>query len=328
MTSKKKAVLISGCDSGFGYSLACHLAEKHVDLITFACCYQHDSEGAKNLRSKGGNIHVLQLDVTQEESVENLKVKIDDILSIENGQLWLLVNNAATLVFADAIWQTRFDYFLVYSSIVYEALGNQISKFKSFFSEMFKNQMDVNLFGCWLMSKVFMPNLMQSHGRLVNMISFCTECPLPTLSLYTSSKAGLLSMSNGMRMELAKYSVDVVLFNPGDYPGETPLCSGQAANYDLMEQEVTQRFGQDSKVMQHFKAYKGKFSDAFPTSPPVKKLDSPGLYFNFDQIITAKKPKQFYVNSDLGTRSFFAFLKWIPVSWSDKLRTAIMRLPK
>ena len=180
------------------------------------------------------------------------------------------------------------------------------------------------------MSKVFMPNLMLSHGRLVNMISFCTECPLPTLSLYTSSKAGLLSMSNGMRMELAKYSVDLVLFNPGDYPGETPLCSGQAANYDLMEKEVILRFGggEDSKVMQHFKAYRSKFSDAFPTRPPLKKLDSPGLYSNFDQIIMAKKPKNVYVNSNLGTRSFFGFLKWIPVSWSDKLRIAIMRLPK
>lgn len=29
-----------------------------------------------------------------------------------------------------------------------------------------------------------------------------------------------------MRMELAKYGVDVVLFNPGDHPKKTSLCSG------------------------------------------------------------------------------------------------------
>jgi len=34
-------------------------------------------------------------------------------------------------------------------------------------------------------------------------------------------------------MEVSKYSVDVVLFNPGDHPTETPLCSGQAQNYKV-----------------------------------------------------------------------------------------------
>lgn len=54
------------------------------------------------------------------------------------------------------------------------------------------------------MSQVFMPHLMESEGRLVNMISYCTECPLPTLSVYTATKAALFSLSNGMRMELKK----------------------------------------------------------------------------------------------------------------------------
>ena len=34
-------------------------------------------------------------------------------------------------------------------------------------------------------------------------------------------------------MELSKYGVDVILFNPGDHPGETPLCFGQSANYEV-----------------------------------------------------------------------------------------------
>ena len=49
----------------------------------------------------------------------------------------------------------------------------------------------------------------------------------------TKTKAALLSLSNGMRMELSKYGVDVILFNPGDHPGETPLCFGQSANYEV-----------------------------------------------------------------------------------------------
>ena len=66
-------------------------------------------------------------------------------------------------------------------------------------------------------------------GRIVNMISFCTTCPLPTLAVYTSTKAALLRLSEGMRAELLKFGVDVVLFNPGDHPGSTPLCAYQVS---------------------------------------------------------------------------------------------------
>ena len=56
--------------------------------------------------------------------------------------------------------------------------------------------------------------------------------------MYTASKAALRSMSAGMRMELGKYGVDVIMFNPGDHPGETPLCAGQDIHYAAMEREV------------------------------------------------------------------------------------------
>jgi len=39
-------------------------------------------------------------------------------------------------------------------------------------------------------------------------------------------------------MEQRKQSVDVILFNPGDHPSKTPLCSGQEVHYDRMESDV------------------------------------------------------------------------------------------
>ena len=104
-TVKQKVILITGCDSGFGYSLACHVAEKHPKFKLVACCFEMDSEGAKDLISKG--ITVFQLDVTDNDSIEKLRKDVDALLVEKNGELWTLVNNAATLVFADAIFQTR-----------------------------------------------------------------------------------------------------------------------------------------------------------------------------------------------------------------------------
>ena len=186
--------------------------------------------------------------------------------------------------------------------------------------------MNVNFIGCWMMSKVFMPHLMASKGRLVNVVSFCTECPLPTLSVYTATKAALMSLTNGMRMELSKYGVDVVLFNPGDHPGETPLCFGQSVHYEAMQPEVFLRF--PSSVTKHFEAYRSKFETNFFGRPPTVKLASPGLYRNFDRILLNDKPDPMYVNSDWKTRLYFGFLNVVPTRWSDKLRLGLMRLPK
>ena len=48
----KHAILITGCDTGFGFSLALDQAEKEADLLVLACCYQPESEGAKQLKPK------------------------------------------------------------------------------------------------------------------------------------------------------------------------------------------------------------------------------------------------------------------------------------
>ena len=104
-TNLKKVILITGCDSGFGFSLACHMSENPQNYLTLACCYIPNSEGATILQSKP-NLKVLPLDVTNENSIQDLVKQVNLILEEENSQLWAIVNNAATLVFADATWQT------------------------------------------------------------------------------------------------------------------------------------------------------------------------------------------------------------------------------
>jgi hypothetical protein len=125
-----------------------------------------------------------------------------------------------------------------------------------------------------------------------------------------------------------RYDVKVILFNPGDHPGETPLCFGQGVHYEAMREEVTLRFSKCTKVLEDFENHKDKFVKTFSGMPALKKLDSPGLYKAFDKIIMDVRPKKFYINSPIKTRSFFGFLNCIPWAWSDKARLALMRLPK
>ena len=63
-------------------------------------------------------------------------------------------------------------------------------------------QFAVNTVGPLGVSRACLPALARARGRIVNMISNCTDCPLPTLAVYTASKAALLALSDGMRPEL------------------------------------------------------------------------------------------------------------------------------
>ena len=51
-----------------------------------------------------------------------------------------------------------------------------------------RRQTEVNYTGPVMVTRLCTPLLVRGRGRLVNMISNCTECPLPTLGPYTASK--------------------------------------------------------------------------------------------------------------------------------------------
>lgn len=62
------ASIISGCDRGFGETLACKLALEGYEV--FAGCLDLGSDGAKRLRNYS-NVTVLHLDVTDDKSMES-----------------------------------------------------------------------------------------------------------------------------------------------------------------------------------------------------------------------------------------------------------------
>ena len=187
-----------------------------------------------------------------------------------------------------------------------------------------------------LCSKAFLPVLRRTHGsRIVNMISFCADCPMPSLSVYTATKSALRSLSAGMRMELDKFGVKVIMFNPGDHPEKTPLCSAptQRRFYaDFIEPEVAKipDYESGSGIKRYFDAYRSKAETLFPPRAEFQltPLKDDGLYGNFEAILRSKEPKAEYVNSNIATRSFFALTRVLPVYYADKMRIAMMQLPK
>lgn len=77
--TKKKVVVITGCDSGLGYSLSRKCNE--IGLTVVSGCLDLESEGAKNLASLN---RVIKLDVRKPETVQDLFRHVGDILEKED----------------------------------------------------------------------------------------------------------------------------------------------------------------------------------------------------------------------------------------------------
>ena len=153
-----KTIFITGCDSGFGFSLAIHCAELGMKVV--AGCFS-SGPGRRQLEALQGVV-VVSLDVRQPESVAEAVLVVRRVAGTEG--LHCLVNNAASLVFGEAAWQTE---------------------------EQVRWQLEVNYLGPLAVTRASLPLLVRGRGRVVNMISNCTELPLPTLGPYTASKVSL-----------------------------------------------------------------------------------------------------------------------------------------
>lgn len=93
ISTKDRAVLVTGCDSGFGNVLAERLHS--VGFTVFACFLDDQSYASLDLQSKGsetGRLHVLKVDVTNQEHVDNARRYVESHLPPEG--LWGIVNNA------------------------------------------------------------------------------------------------------------------------------------------------------------------------------------------------------------------------------------------
>ena len=95
-TTARKAVLITGCDTGFGFSLALHSAENLAskNILTIAACFRPDDEGCQILKGhpkfwqnftkneEGKSLFVVPLDVTDEQSIGEAEKEVRKILQV------------------------------------------------------------------------------------------------------------------------------------------------------------------------------------------------------------------------------------------------------
>ncbi len=176
-------ILITGCSSGIGAAMASELHRRghHV----FATARRPDTLNA--LAESG--IVTLQLDVNDDDSIA---AAIDAVRS-QQGQLDMLVNNAGF---------------------------SQVGAVVDLSREALRRQYETNVIAPVAVTRAALPLLraaQASSGKavVVNVGSIVGIFTTPFAAAYCSSKAALHSLSDGLRMELAPFGIDVVMIQPG-----------------------------------------------------------------------------------------------------------------
>lgn len=186
----KKVILISGTNSGFGWLTAKTVAAQgHKVYATMRETNGKNAEKAKAL-SQIDNITVLDVTLTDDESVANA---IDTIIAKE-GTIDVLVNNAGTVMFG----------------VVESASPADVQRI-----------FDINVIATWRLMKQVLPAMRkQSEGLIVNISSGNGRFSFPFAAVYGASKFALEGLSEGLHYELKPLGVDLAIVQPGTFPTE------------------------------------------------------------------------------------------------------------
>src|SRR5258708_4961956 len=195
-----KTILITGASSGFGRLTAETLAKSgHYVFAGFRTMDGKKVQVAEEFQKN--NIQVLQLDVTDQNSVD---LALKRLLEISMGELDVVINNAAMA-------------------------SAGISE--SFTREQVRGLFEVNVFGVQRVIRATLPVLRAKRsGLIINVGSILGRVTIPFFGLYGASKYAVEALSDSYRHELSQLGVDVVLVQPSAYPTNMYAAAQQPAD--------------------------------------------------------------------------------------------------
>jgi len=197
MSEEQKIALITGANRGLGLEIARQLGKQHITILLGTRNRERGEAAASQLRALGMDVIPLELDVTNQASIEAAARLIEQTY----GKLDILVNNAGTAV-----------------------QGEETIPPSQLTGEDLRATMETNFFGAFAVSRAMLPLLRRSiAGRIVNMASEMgslsiqsdPSTPLPPMLAYEASKAALNMLTILLAKELQQTPIKVNSVSPG-----------------------------------------------------------------------------------------------------------------
>ncbi|CAG8755423.1 23445_t:CDS:2, partial [Racocetra persica] len=185
------AVLITGTSAGIGRETAFTLAK--LGYTVFAGVRKKDD--AEDLLAsfrecdnpKEGRILPIILDVTNKDHIQNAYDHIQSIIGYEIPFV-ALINNAGMVVY----------------------LPMEIAS-----EDAFINSFNTNYFSIVNLTKKFLPLLRRSGGRVINIGSVAAWVNVPSMGIYSATKAAVRITTRIWRMETKDMGIHFALIEPG-----------------------------------------------------------------------------------------------------------------
>ncbi len=224
-----KTALVTGANKSIGFEVTKQLAQKGIYVYLGSRNLENGIEAVNKLKAEGiNNVEAIQLDVTNDKSVQQARVEIGKKTKV----LDILINNAG-----------------IYGGYPQEALNSTIDQFKETY--------DANVYGVVRVTQAFIDLLkISAEPRIVNVSSSQGSITLhsdPTYKYYDYKAAVYLSSKSAMNMytvvlayELKKSNFKINAVCPGytktDFnghrgPGSVEDAGKRIVKYALIDKE-------------------------------------------------------------------------------------------
>ena len=177
----RKAVLVTGASSGIGRAIAETLAANGY-FVYAGARKEQDLAALDSIE----NMQAIRLDVTVQEEIDAAVAAV----MAEGRGLYGLVNNAGVLITGPSA-------------------EVDVDKVRWLF--------DVNVFGVYRVTQAFIPLIIESRGRIVNMGSIAGNIGIEFLGPYSMSKHAIEAYTDALAAEMQRFGVHVSVIAPGDY---------------------------------------------------------------------------------------------------------------
>lgn len=275
----RRWILITGCDSGFGYLAARQLLARGFGVIAL-CLTEKGCRDLLKETQPDQQLQTIQCDISNPDDLKRLQ---GELKSYEDGKLWAVVNNAGIAIPGNIDFLTPEDFLRV---------------------------MEVNFFATVSITQFCIPLLKQSRGRIINISSTCGLVALGANAPYNCSKFALRAFNDTLRRELSVWGISVSLITPGVM--KTPIndhyVETLANKFSEAHEDIRAAYGED---------YWQKIVDK--TVKRMNKMagNPRGVVDAIIHAVESSRPKANYLLGTDG--KIFYFLQKLPLRAADRL---------
>jgi NAD(P)-dependent dehydrogenase (short-subunit alcohol dehydrogenase family) len=195
--------VVTGASRGIGRAIALRLAEAGADVALWARGAGPLQQVAAELTALGARAQATACDVTDPAAVHSAAERVRQALA----PVTIVVNNAGAVVRKPTVELNDTDW---------------------------RRVMAVNLDGTFYVTRAFLPDLIRTAGRVINISSVAGRQGTALLAAYCAAKHGVIGLTRALAEELRAAKVSVNAICPGSVdtlmlregiPGATPDMS-------------------------------------------------------------------------------------------------------